>query len=150
VNGTLSPGFALAFKDAGAQTGVLTISNSLTMSAGSILDLGISASGYDSIAGVTDLSLGGVIKVSFLDGYVPFGGNVYKIIDWSGTVTDNGFTFDFSGAQLAQDQYWDTSSFLTNGTITAVPEPSAVTLLLFSVGAVIVLRRVRSAKALKA
>jgi len=81
---------------------------------------------------------------------VPFGGNVYKIVDWSGTVTDNGFTFDFSGAQLAQDQYWDTSSFLTNGTITAVPEPSAVTLLLFSIGAVVVLRRVRLAKALKA
>ncbi|MBN8708757.1 MAG: hypothetical protein BGO12_17280 [Verrucomicrobia bacterium 61-8] len=150
VNGTLSPGFASSLSAAGAQVGVLTISNSLTMSAGSILDLGISASGYDSIAGITDLSLGGVIKVSFLDGYVPFGGNVYKIVDWSGTVTDNGFTFDFSGAQLAQDQYWDTSSFLTNGTITAVPEPSAVTLLLFSIGAVVVLRRVRLAKALKA
>jgi len=150
VNGTLSPGFASSLSAAGAQTGVLTISNSLTMSAGSILDLGISASGYDSIAGVTDLSLGGVIKVSFLDGYVPFGGNVYKIIDWSGLVVDNGYSFDFSGAQLSAGQYWDTSSFLTNGTITAVPEPSAVTLLLFSVGAVLVLRRVRLAKALKA
>jgi len=152
VNGTLSPGFTanLESNNVGAQVGVLTISNSLTMSAGSILDLGISASGYDSIAGVTDLSLGGVIKVSFLDGYVPFGGNVYKIIDWSGLVVDNGYSFDFSGAQLSAGQYWDTSSFLTNGTITAVPEPSAVTLLLFSVGAVLVLRRVRLAKALKA
>lgn len=150
VDGTLSPGFASSLSAAGAQTGVLTISNNLTLSATSTLDLGISSTGYDSIAGITDLSLGGVIKVSFLDGYVPFGGNVYKIVDWSGTVTDNGFTFDFSGAQLAQDQYWDTSSFLTDGTITAVPEPSAVTLLLLSIGAVLVLRRVRSAKSLKA
>ncbi len=150
VNGTLSPGFASSLSAAGAQTGVLTISNSLTLSATSTLDLGISSTGYDSIAGVTDLSLGGVIKVSFLDGYVPLGGNVYKIIDWSGTVTDNGFTFDFSGAQLAQGQTWDTSSFLTNGTITAVPEPSAATLLLLSIGTVVVLRRVRLAKVLKA
>ncbi len=150
VNGTLSPGFASNLSAAGAQTGVLTISNSLTLSATSTLDLGISASGYDSIAGVTDLSLGGVIKVSFLDGYVPLGGNVYKIVDWTGTVTDNGFTFDFSGAQLAQGQTWDTSSFLTNGTITAVPEPSAATLLLLSIGTVVVLRRVRLAKVLKA
>lgn len=150
VNGTLSPGFASSLSAAGAQTGVLTISNSLTLSATSTLDLGISSTGYDSIAGVTDLSLGGVIKVSFLDGYVPFGGNVYKIIDWSGLVVDNGFTFDFSGAQLADGQTWDTSSFLTNGTITAVPEPSAATLLLISVGTVLALRRVRSAKSLKA
>lgn len=150
VNGTLSPGFASSLSAAGAQVGVLTISNSLTLSATSTLDLGISSTGYDSIAGVTDLSLGGVIKVSFLDGYVPFGGNVYKIIDWSGLVTDNGFTFDFSGAQLAQGQYWDTSSFLTNGTITAVPEPGAATLLLLSVGTVLVLRRARLANVLKA
>lgn len=152
VNGTLSPGFAsnLSASGAGAQTGVLTISNSLTMSAGSTLDLGISSSGYDSIAGITDLSLGGVIKVSFLDGYVPSGVAVYNVLDWSGTLVDNGFTFDFSGAQLAEGQSWDTSSFLTDGTITVVPEPSVTTLLLLSIGAVLVLRRVRSAKSLKA
>ncbi|PTX97053.1 hypothetical protein DB345_07715 [Spartobacteria bacterium LR76] len=150
VDGTLSPGFASSLSAAGAQAGVLTISNSLTLSATSTLDLGISSSGYDSIAGITDLSLGGVIKVSFLDGYVPSGVAVYNILDWSGTLVDNGFTFDFSGAQLAEGQSWDTSSFLTDGTITVVPEPSVATLLLLSIGTVLVLRRVRSAKSLKA
>lgn len=62
-------------------------------------------------------------------------GDVFDLIDWAGTVIPNGFDpnldIDLIGGPLRNGYTFNTSSFLSNGTLTVelVPEPSRVLLL---------------------
>ena len=49
-------------------------------------------------------------------------------------------TFDFSGAGLESPSYWDTSRFVSDGIITAVPEPASMALLV-AFGGLFAIRR---------
>ena len=124
VSGTLAPGNS---------PGTLTINNSLTLSDGAnvLMELaGTGAGQFDSINVTGALTLDGIIKVSLISGFDPAYGNSFTLFSgWSGSIVDNGFTFDFSDAVLSGGMTWDTSNFLTTGAISAVPEPSTWALL---------------------
>lgn len=124
VNGTLAPGNS---------PGSLTINNSLTLADGAFVAMELAGTGagqYDHINVTGTLTLDGVIKVSLIDGFDPAGGNSFVLFSgWSGSIVDNGFTFDFTDAVLSGDMTWDTADFLTTGAITVVPEPSTWALL---------------------
>lgn len=136
VSGTLSPGTLVTTE------GSLEINNALSLDSSAVVLLGLSTLGADSITGVTDLTLDGVIKISLVGGYVPSGMQTFQIIDWSGTLVNNGFVFDFDDASLPVGMEWDTTNFLTDGTITAVPEPAVASLVIASLG-LLALRRTR-------
>jgi len=140
VSGTLSPGTLVTTE------GALEINNALSLDSSAVVLFGLSTVGADQITGVTDLTLDGVIKVSLVGGYVPLAGQTFQLIDWSGTLVDNGFVFDFTDASLPEGMEWDTANFLTDGTITAVPEPAVVSLALASLG-LLALRRTRRGSA---
>ncbi len=85
---TLADGAHLAAGGAGA--GTLT-TGGLVLSAGSVLDMGL---GAPNVAGVSDriqvngnLTLDGTLNVTDLGG---FGVGVYRLIDYTGALTDNG------------------------------------------------------------
>lgn len=140
VSGTLSPGTL------GTTEGSLEINNALSLNSSAVVLFGLSSAGADQITGVTDLTLDGVIKVSLVGGYLPSGGQTFQLIDWSGTLVDNDFVFDFTDASLPVGMEWDTTSFLTDGTITAVPEPAIASLAITSLG-LLALRRTRRGRA---
>ncbi|MDF2383520.1 autotransporter-associated beta strand repeat-containing protein [Nostoc ellipsosporum NOK] len=87
---TIADGAHLAAGGAGA--GTLT-TGGLILSAGSVLDMGL---GAPNLAGASDriqvngnLTLDGTLNVTDLGG---FGVGVYRLIDYSGALTDNGLT----------------------------------------------------------
>lgn len=141
VGGVLTPGMST-----GTATGTLTVNNTLTLqsTASTLFELG--ASDYDKIRGVTNLVLDGTITVSLLDLYTPSTGDVFQLFGWSGSIDYSNFnvladlilpTFADSGMS------WDTSNFLTDGTIVAVPEPGTVMLMALSAGLFLWVRKVR-------
>lgn len=140
ISGTLAPGNS---------PGTLTINNSLTLnsSASTLMELGGSLiSDYDRVIGVTNLTLDGVITVSLVNAYTPGFGDSFDLFDWSGLLTSSGFNIatDLILPTLGGGNSWDTSAFLTNGTITVVPEPSTTALAVTGGAALLVwLRRRR-------
>ncbi|WP_240772848.1 PEP-CTERM sorting domain-containing protein [Phragmitibacter flavus] len=81
------------------------------------------------------MTLGGTIAVADVSGAAAgsWTAGTWQLIDWSGySGSKNGFfTFALPTASLAAGYVWDTSAFLTNGTISiaAVPEPGRVLLI---------------------
>lgn len=124
VSGTLAPGNS---------PGALTINNSLSLFDGAsvLMELaGTGAGQFDSINVTGALTLDGIIKVSLISGFDPANGSSFALFSgWSGSIVDNGFTFDFSDAALTGGMTWDTANFLSTGAITVVPEPSTWALL---------------------
>jgi hypothetical protein len=122
--GTLSPGNGL---------GTLTISGNLTSTNSLYFEIASLAS-YDEIDVSQTFTAGGSIVVSALNGYTPSYGDSFHLMSF-GSLTDNGYAFDFSQATLPEGLQWNTTSFSTTGTISVVPEPSVLALLLtFAVG----------------
>jgi fibronectin-binding autotransporter adhesin len=90
---TVASGGALA--PGGANPGMLTINGDLTLAAGSTLNMRLGQAGTDGGA-LNDLvvvngnvSLGGTLNVSTSAGGV-FGPGIYRVIDYTGALTDNG------------------------------------------------------------
>lgn len=121
---------------------------------------GISGSGnhdqlaFNGAAGST-LDISSNIHV-FGVGFVPSGGQVFKLLDWSSLVTVDFSNFvvgsnrdgsnDDSGQFNLPDissygYYWDVSLFTTHGIIVVVPEPSRIFLLTLGLMFVITRRR---------
>ena len=103
--------------------GDTTIGANLTLSDTNTLAIDLGASGSDSFSVTGDVSLDGVLDVTLADGYLPSGS--YTVLTAGGTLTDNGLTLHPS----------DVGAFslsVTGGNVmlTAVPEPTAITLLL--------------------
>lgn len=139
VNGTLAPGFS-------GTAGTLTVANSLSLgsSAAVTMKLGGNTVGtYDQVTGITNLTLDGTITVSLLGAYDPTAGSSFQLLSWSGALDATNFNLltDLILPSLDPGLSWDTSNFLTNGTITAVPEPATNALLVCSVGLVVGMRR---------
>jgi len=106
-----------------AADGDTTIGANLTLSDTNTLAIDLGASGSDSFSVTGDVSLDGVLDVTLADGYLPSGS--YTVLTASGTLTDNGLTLHPS----------DVGAFslsVTGGNVilSAVPEPTAITLLL--------------------
>lgn len=86
------------------------------------------------------LSAGGNINLSLINGFTPTSGQVFDIADFA-SLTDNGYTFDFSSANLSPGLSWDTSSFGTDGTVSVVPEPSGALLVILGMTGLVLRRR---------
>jgi len=121
--GTLSPGDSPGFTD---------ITGDFIMSSGDILfeiDGLLRGIEFDAIDVAGLAMLDGTMDVDLL-GYAPMEGDSFLLVD-AGSYSGSA-TFDFSDAGLGVGLAWDTSSFLTDGTISisAVPEPSSAMLIL--------------------
>lgn len=87
---------------------------------------------YDAlnVAGIADLN--GEILIELGNGFSAAAGDTFDLID--ATSITGTASFDFSGAALSNGLVWDTSSFVSNGSVTivsAVPEPAAAIVLGF-------------------
>jgi autotransporter-associated beta strand protein len=146
INGTLSPGNSPGFQSYG---GNLTLGGTAiaTFELGGTTRSSIALTGinyYDAINVTGALTLDGTINVSWFNGFSAANGDSFNLLDWS-TISATGFNMntDLSLPSLAGGLDWDTSSFLSNGTITVVPEPN-VAALLGGMGALVLLRRRRA------
>ncbi|MDP1560439.1 MAG: PEP-CTERM sorting domain-containing protein [Pirellulaceae bacterium] len=136
MNGTFAPGLSP------------TLSNTTNLALGnnSILEMeigGLSAgSQFDKIVDAGLLTLNGTLKLTLINGFNPTLGDSFDLFDWS-TLAGSFSNFDFSAAGLAPGLTWDTSNLYTTGTLTltAVPEPSALTMVGLSLLAMAVRRR---------
>lgn len=131
---TLSPGNS---------PGTLTFNDDLSLAAGSFTVMEIAnLAEMDRLLIAGDFSANGTIQINLIDGYSPAWGATFDLVDVSGATTGTP-TLDLSGAALAPGYTWKTDSFMTNGSISVVPEPSAA--LLGAFGALALIRRRRTA-----
>lgn len=103
----------------------------LKSTATTLLDLN-SATSFDTIDVAGTLKLDGTVVIVTTGGYVVQAGTQFALIGWSildAESFDLATDLNLSGAALAAGVTWDTSAFLTHGTLTAVPEPSTYALL---------------------
>lgn len=134
--GILAPGF-------GSTTGALTIDGGLNLDSGSTtqLQLGgvVRGSQYDAVDVIGLLRFGGDLAVSFANGFVPSGGEVFNLFDMG----SREGTFDsILLPTLSGGLSWDTSQVYSTGEIAiAVPEPGGAALLVAGLSLVVAGRR---------
>ena len=146
INGNLSPGNSPGYQSYGGNLtlGSTAITNfELSGTTRSTLAL-VGINYYDAIDVTGTLTLDGTINVSWLDSFSASNGDSFNLFDWS-SISATGFNMnaDLSLPTLAGGLTWDTTSFLSNGTITVVPEPN-VAALLGGLGLLALLRRRRA------
>lgn len=152
----LSPGTTSNAADsatAGDGVGVLAISNNLTINPANVRNVlrfdildGLRADKV-TIGGNLTLNSNSYMQVVFDPGFTPSLGQSWVLLDWVGSISTNGFTtgenfrngLNEPGNEgnldlpfLDNDLYWQISSLGTGGalSITIVPEPGRVTLVL--------------------
>lgn len=111
----------------------LTINNALTLNdtAQVAFELGGTGVGqFDRIALDGALTMNGTLAISLVNGFNPTAGNSFDLFSgWTGEIVDGGYAFDFTGAVLGEGLAWDTTDFLSTGSISVVPEPTTWALL---------------------
>lgn len=101
----------------------------------------ITTGGELAINGNTSLGGGTVAAVEgFFDWYAPTPGQIYQLVSAS-SLSAQSVSFDLPA--LSGNLRWDTSTFATNGSIQAVPEPTS--LMLLGLGSLGLLTRRRQA-----
>jgi fibronectin-binding autotransporter adhesin len=140
--GTVNGGMSLsegATLSPGASPGLITVNGDLNAQAGSTMLFELaSTNDYDRVVGVSALTLAGTINVTLFNAYNPTAGATFDLFDWSGVLTDGGYTLNTP--VLDPGYSWDTTSFETDGTLTVIPEPATIGLLGL-MGAALLLRR---------
>ncbi len=133
IAGSLRPGLS---------AGALSFTADLGLDAGSdwFVEIGgTDVADFDRLLVAGNLTAGGNILLSLINGFNPAAGDSFDIADFT-TFTNGGYTFDVSAPQLDPGLEWDLSSFPTSGTIAVIPETPAA--LLGALGLLIlVLRR---------
>lgn len=127
--GTLSPG-----NGGNNAIGAARFGSSLTTTSTGVANFELaSASSFDTLVVGGAYTLAGLVTVNLIAGYSPVAGASFNLIDW-GSLDASGFTLltglDFSGAALAPGLAWDTSRFITEGTVQVVPEPGTWALMM--------------------
>lgn len=132
-DGTVAPGNS---------AGTLTINNSMTLDLGSILSMeidGILAGEYDRLVVNGDLTANGTLLLVLGGLYTPASGHSFDLVDWTGSFTG---TPDFNSLPvLGGGLSWNTSTFVSDGMVSIIPEPSAA--FLGGAGLLVLLRRRR-------
>jgi autotransporter-associated beta strand protein len=108
---------------------------------------------YVNVSGELKLNQYGRVTVSNFDTYTPYYGDVFNLFDWT-TLTAPGFnagSTQYSGGTSAFDLQlpnlsaynllWDTSLFMSYGTLVVVPEPGRALLMLLGLMALFMRRR---------
>lgn len=93
-------------------------------------------------------TINGTVKIdsSYLYGYTPSYGDIFKLIDWTATGSIVGTTsFDYTGVVLGGGLSFNTDLFASSGVIVVVPEPSRVFFLMLGLFG-LCFRRRRSAR----
>ena len=98
---------------------------------------------FDALDVLDEAILNGTIEIALIGDFDPLLGDVFHLVT-AGSISGNPH-FDFSRAQLSSGLGWDTSMFLSQGTIAvvAIPEPASL-LPLGIIGAVTLTRRHRT------
>jgi len=138
--GSFSPG-SLNMTTMQTLAGTATLDDSFVLGAGGSLDfdldganLAIGGGVNDLITGVTDLTLDGMLNVTDITAgnfMTAMAGDIWRLIDYSGTLTDNGLDIGSAPALSSGLAYQiDTSvTGQVNLIIIAVPEPSSLMFL---------------------
>ncbi len=87
--------------------------------------------------------INGTLKIdpTFLYGYNPSYGDIFKLIDWAAAGSITGSTsFDYTGVTL-NGLSFNTDLFASNGILVVVPEPSRVLFLMFGLLGLMLRRR---------
>jgi sulfatase modifying factor 1 len=90
---------------------------------------------FDQLQVQGEASLDGTLEVSLLDGFAPETGDRFDILDF-GQVSGEFTVLDVP--ELAAGLSWDTSALYTDGSLSVVPEPQTILLLLVAVLASVV------------
>ena len=132
ANGTISPGVA----SVASGVGTISFANDLSLASGSILGFQLDGSDFTVGGAVNDLitdsgslTLDGVVNVTALNSFASATvGNTWRLMNYSGTLTDNGLTIGSMpalGSGLAFSLDTATANQV-NLVVTAVPEPATL------------------------
>ena len=132
ANGTISPGVA----SVASGVGTISFANDLSLASGSILGFQLDGSDFtvggavnDLITASGSLTLDGVVNVTALNSFASAtAGNTWRLMNYSGTLTDNGLTLGSMpalGSGLAFSLDTATANQV-NLVVTAVPEPATL------------------------
>jgi autotransporter-associated beta strand protein len=127
----------------GSSPGALSVTGDLGLNSGSewFVEIGGTApAAFDRLLVSGNLNAGGSILVSLVGGFNPAVSDSFQIASF-GSLTNSGYTFNFTGAPLDAGFNWDASQFATTGTLTVIPEPSVAWLGVL--GALALIRRRR-------
>jgi len=107
----------------GTSIGVLTISNSLTLSGSTVMELNAAANTNDLVRGLTTVTYGGTLTLSNLGGTIA-ASNIFKLF---GANSYSGAFAALAPAIPGPGLAWNTNTFATDGTLRVVDiTPSAV------------------------
>jgi uncharacterized protein YjbI with pentapeptide repeats len=123
----------------------ITVDQHLTMARGGTLRMVFEADAWDStisFAPGIPVTLGGALELAFADdvNLASQVGRTFDLFDWTGINPTGAFA-------VSSPYRWDLSNLYTTGevTLTAIPEPAAIVLLLSIAGQLFPLRRRRAA-----
>jgi autotransporter-associated beta strand protein len=129
INGRLQPGNSVGAANFGSNL-------SFGAAAVSAFEIG-SAMSSDKLNVAGLLTLDGSVVVLTINSYVAQLGESFDLIDW-GNLNSNGFNvatdLDLTGALTVSGTSWDTSTFLSDGMIRVVPEPSTFMFVIGGLG----------------
>ena len=97
----------------GTSIGVLTISNSLSLSGITVMELNATAGTSDLVRGLTSVTYGGTLTLSNLAGTIT-ASNAFKLFSAN---TYSGAFAALSPASPGQDLAWNTNTLATDGTL---------------------------------
>jgi hypothetical protein len=103
-------------------TGTITLAGDLVTNPGAeyLFNIG-GASDFDQVVGTGNAGFNGTLRVTLLNSYNPAINSSFKLFDF-GTYSGTSITYDLPS--LSGGLSWNTHSFLSNGTLSVVPEPS--------------------------
>jgi hypothetical protein len=131
----------------GNSPGAFGIGGSLDLQIGSAYLAEISGMGVmDRLSMVSaspaDLTFNGALEVGLRNGFIPAWNDSFKLMDWSAGYTVSGSP-TFRLPALSPGLEWNTDAFLTNGTISVIPEPNTVLLCLLGLPLILCRRKAR-------
>jgi T5SS/PEP-CTERM-associated repeat protein len=124
----------------GHSPGTLIINGNYIQTAGGTLLMEISGAGsgqYDVLQVTGSASAHGTLQLVMLGGFLPQPGQTFQFFD----IGSSGAGVSFDQISLPPGVSWDTSSLNSNGTISVVPEPGCLALLVLATGSLLCRRR---------
>jgi hypothetical protein len=127
----------------GASPGLLTVGGDYTQSGRLSIELGGTLPGieHDVLSILGHATLGGVLELSLVDGYVPAPGAAFEILRFSRLGVSGAFDA-LVLPDLGGNGFWDLAALYTGGRATFVPEPGSVALV--GLGLALLARRRRA------
>lgn len=123
VNGVVSPGNSV---------GKISVKGDLVSGADAVFNFELgSLLSLDQLHVSANAGFDGTLNLTLLGGYMPGVGNSFKLFDFA---TSSGSFDALNLATLDGGKTWDTSALYTSGTISVVPEPATVSMLLLAAG----------------